>query len=157
MEDALAQLVRTYKREFAVAARGVDVAEAFDLSLPVAFHDGRRCVFTTLGGLPMQLKASAALSTPQLERFFVRRAEVGFDKAFQESTDAEDGEEFVNAWDEAQNDLSGGSLASLGDVVSWVAKARNGFVSKPREVLVVALKKGERVVLTALCPTNFFA
>ena len=157
LDDDLAQLLRIHKREFAVAARAVEVAEHFDLSLPVAFHDGFRCVFTTLGGLTTQLKASAALSTPQLERFLVRRAEVGFDTAFQESTDAEDGEEFVNAWDEAQNDLSTGSKVSLGEVVSWVAKARNGFVSKPREVLVVAVKERERAVLTALCPTDFFS
>jgi hypothetical protein len=157
LEDRLVQLIRSHKREFAVAARGVEVAEAFDLSLPVAFHDGFECVFTTLGGLPIQLKASSALSTPQLERFLLRRAEVGFDTAFQECSDAEDGEEFVNAWDEAQKDLSSGSKVSLGEVVSWVAKARSGFVSKPREVLVVAVSEGKRAVLSALCPTDYFA
>lgn len=157
MEDQLVQLVRSHKREFAVAARAVDLAEAFDLSLPVAFHDGFRCVLTTLGGLPIQLKASAALSAAPLERFLLRRAEVGFNAAFQECSDGEDGEEFVNAWDVAQNDLSSGSKVTLGEVVSWVAKARNGFVSKPREVLVVVVSESHRAVLTALCPTNFFS
>lgn len=156
MDDDLVQIVRSHKREFAVAARAVEVAERFDLSLPVAFHDGFRCVYTTLGGLPTQLKASAALSTPQLERFLLRRAEVGFETAFQECCDGEDGEEFVSAWDEAQKDLSEGSRVSLGDVVSWVTKARAGFHSQPREVLVVAVRENEKSVYVALCATDWF-
>lgn len=157
LDDFLIQLLNSHKREFAVAARGVEVAESFDLSLPVGFYNGSRCVFTTLGGLNVQLKTSAALSTPQLERFLLKRAEVGFDRAFQECCDDEDGEEFVAAWDEAQKDLREGCKATLGEVVSWVAKARNGFLSKPREVLVVVVSESHRAVLTALCPTNFFS
>ncbi len=156
MDELLTQLLRTHKREFAVAARGVEMAEVFDLTLPVAYHDGVRCVFTTLGGLATQLKASAALSTPQLERFLLLRAEVGFDRAFQDCCDAEDGEEFVASWDEAQKDLRDGCKATLGEVVSWVSKARTGFISTPREVLVVAVREGEKAVHTALCATEWF-
>lgn len=157
LDDFLIQLLNSHKREFAVAARGVEVAESFDLSLPVGFYNGSRCVFTTLGGLNVQLKTSAALSTPQLERFLLKRAEVGFDRAFQECCDDEDGEEFVAAWDEAQKDLREGCKATLGEVVSWVAKARSGFVNRPREVLVVAVRENRRSVVTALCPTDFFS
>lgn len=156
MDSGLAQLLKMHKREFAVAARGVATAESFDLSLPVAFHDGFRCVYTTLGGLRTQLKASAALSTPQLERFFLLRASVGFDEAFQQCCDGEDGELFVAHWDEAQNDLRQGSKATLGEVVSWVVKARAGFLSNPREVLVVAVREDEKAVETALCEVGWF-
>jgi hypothetical protein len=133
----------------------VEVAEAFDLSLPVGLMKDGCMIVTTLGGLRGHLSASAALSSPEIERFLVLRAEKGFDRAFEEcSSDDEDGEAFCGAWDEAQSDLSSGVQVTVADLVSMTSMARTGWLSKPREVLVVGVEGKE--VGHALCPTPWF-
>ena len=143
------------KHLVAVAARGVEVAEGFDLGLPVGVLLNDRVVATTLAGLRSYLLASAALSSPEIERFLLLRAEHGFERAFELcSSDNREGEAFCRAWDEAQNDLSSGALVTVGDLVTMTSKARSGWLSKPREVLVVGVDGKE--VKHALCPTPWF-
>ena len=139
----------------AIAARGVEVADDFDLGLPVGLLLPNRVVVTTLAGLRSHLPASAALSSPEIERFLLLRAEHGFDRAFDLcSSEDEDGEAFCRAWDEAQNDLNAGVLITVGDLVAMVSKARSGWLAKPRELLVIQIE-GKRVE-HALCPTPWF-
>jgi hypothetical protein len=147
--------VQRHKQQLALAARGVQVAEEFDLSLPVGLIKDGRTAVTTLGGLRSQLSTSAALSSPEIDRFLLLRAEHGFDRAFELcSADEEDGEAFCKAWDEAQSDLSAGVLVTVGDLVAMVSKARSGWLAKPRELLVIQVD-GKRVE-HALCPTPWF-
>ena len=156
-EDAmeLSSSIQRHKQQLALAARGVEVAEEFDLGLPVGLVKDGCVVVTTIGGLRSHIPASAALSSPEIDRFLVLRAEQGFDRAFELcSTDDEDGEVFCRAWDEAQNDLSSGALVTVGDLVTMTSKARSGWLSKPREVLVVGVDGKE--VKHALCPTPWF-
>jgi hypothetical protein len=151
----LSRSVQQHRAQLSLAARGVEVANAFDLGLPVGLMKDGAVVVTTLGGLRSHLPTSAALSSPEIERFLVLRAEQGFDRAFELcSTDHEDGEAFCKAWDEAQEDLSGGALVTVGDLVAMTSKARSGWLSKPREVLVVGVDGKE--VKHALCPTPWF-
>lgn len=151
----LSRSVQRHKQQLALAARGVEVAEEFDLGLPVGLVKDGCVIVTTLGGLRGHLSASAALSSPEIERFLVLRAEKGFDRAFEEcSADNEDGQEFCRAWDEAQSDLSSGVQVTVADLVSMTSKARTGWLSKPREVLVVGVEGKE--VGHALCPTPWF-
>jgi len=151
----LSSSVQKHKQQLALAARGVEVAEEFDLGLPVGLLKDGCVVVTTIGGLRSHIPASAALSSPEIDRFLVLRAEQGFDRAFELcSRDDEDGEAFCKAWDEAQNDLGSGALVTVGDLVSMTSKARSGWLSKPREVLVVGVDGKE--VKHALCPTPWF-
>ena len=151
----LSSSVQKHKQQLALAARGVEVADAFDLGLPVGLMKDGAVVVTTLGGLRSHLPTSAALSSPEIERFIVLRAEVGFDKAFELcSSDDEDGEAFCRAWDEAQTDLSDGVLVTVSDLVAMTSKARSGWLSKPREVLVVGVEGKQ--VKHGLCPTPWF-
>jgi hypothetical protein len=143
------------KHLVAVAARGVEVAESFDLGLPVGLLLNERVVATTLAGLRSYLLASAALSSPEIERFLLLRAEDGFERAFELcSSDDEEGEAFCRAWDEAQNDLNAGVLITVGDLVAMVSKARSGWLAKPRELLVIQVEG--KSVEHALCPTPWF-
>ena len=156
-EDAmeLSSSIQRHKQQLALAARGVEGAEELDLGLPVGLVKDGCVVVTTIGGLRGHIPASAALSSPEIDRFLVLRAEQGFDRAFELcSTDDEDGEVFCRAWDEAQNDLSSGALVTVGDLVTMTSKARSGWRSKPREVLVVGVDGKE--VKHALCPTPWF-
>jgi len=151
----LSRSIQLHKQQLALAARGVEVAEEFDMSLPVGLLKDGCVVVTTLCGLRGHIPASAALSSPELDRFLVLRAEQGFDRAFELcSRDDDDGEAFCRAWDEAQNDLSSGALVTVGDLVTMTSKARIGWLSKPREVLVVGVDGKE--VKHALCPTPWF-
>jgi hypothetical protein len=151
----LSNSVQHHKQQLAIAARGVEVAEEFDLSLPVGMLKDGGAVVTTLLGLRSQLPASAALSSPEIERFLLLRAEHGFDRAFELcSLDDEDGEAFCTAWDEAQKDLGEGVLVTVADLVAMTTKARAGWLAKPRELLVLSVE--ERRVEHALCPTPWF-
>ena len=151
----LSKMVQHHKQQLALAARGVEVAEKFDLSLPIGLLKDGRAIVTTLSGLRSQLPASAALSSPEIERFLLLRAELGFDRAFELcSLDDEDGEAFCTAWDEAQKDLNDGVLVTVADLVAMTTKARAGWLAKPRELLVLGVK-GRRVE-HALCPTPWF-
>lgn len=151
----LSNSVQKHKQQLALAARGVEVAEEFDLDLPVGLIKDGCVLVTTIGRLGGHLPASTALSSPEIERFIALKAEHGFDKAFELcSTDDEDGEAFCKAWDEAQDDLSCGALVTVGDLVTMTSKARSGWLSKPREVLVVGVDGNE--VKHALCPTPWF-
>jgi hypothetical protein len=147
--------IKVGRLSLAIAARGVEVADDFDLGLPVGLLLPNRVVVTTLAGLRSHLPASAALSSPEIERFLLLRAEHGFDRAFDLcSSEDEDGEAFCRAWDEAQNDLNAGVLITVGDLVAMVSKARSGWLAKPRELLVIQIE-GKRVE-HALCPTPWF-
>jgi len=151
----LTNSVQRHKQQLALAARGVEVAQEFDLSLPVGLLKDGGAIVTTLGGLRSQLPASAALSSPEIERFLLLRAELGFDRAFELcSLDDEDGEAFCTAWDEAQKDLNEGVLVTVADLVAMTTKARAGWLAKPRELLVLGMN--ERRVEHALCPTPWF-
>ena len=147
--------LQRHKQQLALAARGVEVADSFDLSLPVGLLKDEGVTVTTLGGLTRHLPASAALSSPEIERFLVLRAERGFDRAFEQcSADDEDGEAFCRAWDEAHRDLSNGAVVTVNDLVDMASKARSGWLSTPRQVLVVGAEGKE--VSYALCPTPWF-
>lgn len=151
----LQPILQRHKRQFVSAAQGVELSVEFDLALPVGFVQGNIVDTTTISGLGSRLNASAALSSPEIERFFLLRAQHGFDRAFELcSTDGEEGEAFCAAWDEAQSDLANGALATLGDLVAMVCKARSGWMATPRELLVVMVD-GKRVE-SALVPTSWF-
>ena len=151
----LGRYLQRQRPQLVVAARGVEVADEFDLGLPVGLLLANRVVVTTLAGLRSHLPASAALSSAEIERFLLLRAEHGFNRAFELcSSDDEDGEAFCRAWDEAQNDLNAGVLITVGDLVAMVSKARSGWLAKPRELLVIQVE-GKRVE-HALCPTPWF-
>lgn len=151
----LSRSIQRHKHQLSLAARGVEVAEEFDLGVPVGLLMDGRVIVTTLTKLSSHLPASAALSSPEIEKFLLLKAEHGFDRAFELcSSDDEDGEAFCRAWDEAQNDLSEGVLVTVADLVSMTTKARAGWLAKPREVLVLGVE-GQRVE-HALCPTPWF-
>jgi hypothetical protein len=152
---SLSVRIQIHKHLIAVAARGVEVAESFDLGLPIGLLLNNRVVATTLAGLRSYLLPSAALSSPEIERFLILRAEHGFERAFELcGSDNEEGEAFCRAWDEAQNDLNAGALITVSDLVAMVSKARSGWLAKPRELLVIQVE-GKRVE-HALCPTPWF-
>lgn len=151
----LSNSVQRHKQQLALAARGVEVAEEFDLGLPVGLLKDEGACVTTLAGLRGHLSASTALCSPEIERFLLLRAEHGFDRAFELcSADDQGGEAFCSAWDEAQNDLSEGVIVTVADLVAMTTKARAGWLAKPRELLVLSVK-GKRVE-HALCPTPWF-
>ncbi|QCH15451.1 hypothetical protein CB0101_11425 [Synechococcus sp. CB0101] len=155
MEDRLDQLVRSHKREFAVSARGVEVAEAFDLSLPVGLVLEGKAVTTSLGGLPTHLPTSSAASSELFERFLLLRAEQGFEAAWETLANGPEGEEWARVWDEVVADRKGGAVLTADQLTGLVVKARAGFLRSPKELLVVSLEDGGSVVST-LCEAGWF-
>jgi hypothetical protein len=73
------RLLSEHKREFAVASGGLDVAEAFELTLPMGLVLEGKAVTTSLSGLPTHLPTSSATSPELFERFLLLRAERGFE------------------------------------------------------------------------------
>ena len=64
--------------------------------------------------------------------------------ALEAMANGEDAEEIARIWDEAQQDLANGAVASVDNLVEWVSTAREGFNNKPRHLLVL-LRRGCKV------------
>lgn len=137
--------VRRNREVLAPMARAVTEEGTFSLQLPCALLTNGGVVETTLNGLRSHLPCSVALASAPMERFLLLREEHGFDRAFELcSGDDSEGEAFVNAWDEAQQDLAEGAVMTLNDLVAMVEQAKHGFAARPRRMLVVALE-GKKV------------
>ena len=144
----LEKLVAGCRQQLAPGAMAVKKAEGFDLTLLCAVVADGTVVTTSLSGLRGHLPTSAALASPAMERFFLLQALVGFDQAFEQCSEDDEegnGEEFVRAWDESQQDLAGGVVCTLNDLAAMVTQAKNGWLQSPKRLLVVA-REGADVI-----------
>ena len=140
----LNELATEHKEELRPVAVAVLEGTAITLDAPCALVLDGAVVSTTLNGLRNHLPCSVALASAPLERFLTLREEHGFDRAFELcSTDDNDGEEFVNVWDEAQRNLDDGVLVTVNDLVAFAEQAKKGWSDTPRRVLVVAVEDGQ--------------
>jgi hypothetical protein len=141
----LNELATKHRQELRPVAGAVLEATAFTLDAPCALVVDGAVVSTTLNGLRNHLPCSVALASAPLERFLTLREEVGFDRAFElcSTDDDDDGEEFVNVWDEAQRNLDDGVLVTVNDLVAFAEQAKKGWSDTPRRVLVVAVEDGQ--------------
>jgi hypothetical protein len=132
-------VVREHRQALKPVAGAVREVAGFDLSIPCALVTEGVVVNTTLSGLRSHLSCSTALASAPVEQFVRLRERVGFDAAFEAMTaDDEVGEEFVAAWDAAQDDLASGVVASLNDLAAFAEQAKQGWLAVPRRMLVVA-------------------
>lgn len=135
------QLVQEHWGSIAPVVGSLEDLEGFSLGVPcVVVGGGAAPTFTVLSDLPRVLRASAALSSGPMVRYLSRAAEVGSDAAWEEEANGDDGEEFCSQWDQAQLDVAAGARCSINDVVEMVVTARRGFLSTPRQLLVVLVR-----------------
>jgi hypothetical protein len=133
--------VKLHRKDLAGVGRKVAAGSGFDLQTPCAVVEGGSVEEVTLAALRLRLPCSVALASEPIERFLVLQQEHGFDGAFALcSADNDDGEAFVEAWDEAHADLARGVVVSLNDLAAMVEQARKGFAEEPRRMLVVAVE-----------------
>ena len=130
--------------ELAEIAKLLLAEEQFSLSTPVALDFDGEVKAVPVGSLGAYLKASASLCSPVLKEWFELQHDRGTEAAFEALANSEFGEEFARAWDEAQQDLENGAVASVDNLVEFVSSARDGFNDKPRHLLVL-LRRGSKV------------
>lgn len=118
---------------------------AFDLNTPAVVKDQQGEVHETrLGTLSLHLRASSALASPELKAYEKLVREVGKDVALEQCfASSDDPDTFVDLWNEASEDLENGALCDVGQLADLVQKARVGFNSYPRSLLVVELGADE--------------
>lgn len=141
----LSERVDKHRKQLVPGARAVKGAEAFTFSLPVAVIADGVVITTNLTGLTGHLRCSTALASEPIERFLRLKTAVGWDAAFEAmSADDEYGEEFCRLFDEAQEDLADGAMATLNDLVGMTTQAKDGWSETPRRMLVVVVE-GKKV------------
>lgn len=144
------QLVQEHWGSIAPVVRSLADIEEFSLGVPcVVVGGGASPTFTTLSDLSRVLRASSALASAPMVRYLSRAAEVGSDAAWEEEANGNDGEEFCTNFDQAQVDVSSGARCSIDDVVEMVVTARRGFLSTPRQLLVVIVGDKSTGILLA--------
>ena len=128
----------------------------FDLSIPcVVITQDVEVMETTLSGLSIHLKVSAAMSSPQVKRYIDLTNEIGAEKAMNTlMMDEDGGEEFVLQWFEAKKDLEAGAIASVDDLVAAVETAKKGFNVYPRKIMVVQVNQRDCEILLVAPPTE---
>ena len=144
------ELVALHKQHF--KEKGPDLAEvaklllaqeAFSLNTPVALDLDGEVKAVAVGSLGNHLKASSSLSSPVLKQWLELQEDRGAEAAWEALANGEDAEEFARVWDEAQQDLAKGAVASVDNLVEWVATAREGFNDNPRHLLVLLKREGK--------------
>ena len=146
-------MVKANRVALVPAARAVAGAEQFSLHLPCALVEQGTVLVTSVGGLRGYLPCSTALASEPIERFLTLKNAVGFGAAFEAmSADDEVGEEFVEVWDRCQEDLAGGVVCTLNDLVAMVEQAKRGWEATPRKLLVVAVEG--KAVASGLVPVT---
>ena len=142
---SLDEVVRQHREALKGTARAVTEEVGFNLGLSCALVKDAALVSTTLNGLRSHLPCSTALASEPIERFLRVKNKVGFDAAFEAMTaDDEVGEEFVEAWDQGNKDLTDGVLITVNDLVLFVEQAKAGFNETPRHLLLVVVE-GQKV------------
>ena len=145
------ELVALHKKHF--KEKGPDLAEvaklllaqeAFSLNTPVALDLDGEVKAVAVGSLGNHLKASTALSSPLFKKLLALMEDRGTDAAWESLANGDEAEEFAQVWDEAQQDLAKGAVASVDNLVEWVSTAREGFNDNPRHLLVL-LQRGGKV------------
>ena len=117
--------------------------EQFSLNTPVALDLDGEVKAVAVGSLGNHLKASTAVSSPLLQKWLALQEDRGTEAAFEALANSEDAEEFARLWDEAQQDLANGAVASVDNLVEWVSTAREGFNDNPRHLLVLLKREGK--------------
>ena len=146
-------LVKANRLALVPSAERLAKSDAFTLGTPCAVIEGGTVTQMPLSALREQLQCSMALAAEPIERFLRLKEAVGFDAAFEAmSADDEVGAEFVAAWDQSQQDLAGGALGTLNDLVAMVEQARKGWEATPRKLLVVAVEG--KTVQSGLVPVT---
>lgn len=144
-------LTKKHRLALQPAAEQLVRSDAFTLGTPCVVITDGTVKQVPLSALRNHLRCSVALASEPIERFLRLKEAVGFDAAFEAmSADDEVGAEFVAAWDQSQQDLAGGALSTLNDLVAMVEQARKGWEATPRKLLVVAVEG--RAVASGLVP-----
>ena len=144
-------LIKKHRLALQPAAGQLVKSDAFTLGTPCVVITDGTVKQVPLSGLQNHLQCSVALASEPIERFLRLKEAVGFDAAFEAmSADDEVGAEFVAAWDQSQQDLAGGALSTLNDVVAMVEQARKGWEATPRKLLVVVVEG--KAVASGLVP-----
>jgi hypothetical protein len=144
-------LTKKHRLALQPAAEQLVRSDAFTLETPCVVITDGTVKQVPLSALRNHLRCSVALASEPIERFLRLKEAVGFDAAFEAmSADDEVGAEFVAAWDQSQQDLAGGALSTLNDLVAMVEQARKGWEATPRKLLVVAVEG--RAVASGLVP-----
>ena len=129
---------------------------AFDLSAPCVVIDKDGDLFeTSLSGLSSHMKVSAALSSPQMQRYTELAAEMGAEDAMNKMLEKMDGEAetFCELWAESKKDIEKGTLGTVDDVVKAIKIAKEGFNDYPRKMLVMQMGETRATLLLVSPPT----
>lgn len=129
--------------DLAEVAKLLLAQEAFSLNTPVALDLDGKVKAVAVGSLGNHLKASTAVSSPLLQKWLALQEDRGTEAAFEALANSEDAEEFARLWDEAQQDLANGAVASVDNLVDFVSSARDGFNDNPRHLLVLLQREGK--------------
>lgn len=75
------------------------------------------------------MKASAALSSPQMQRYMQLSVEMGVEDAMNQMLAPMEGEAetFCELWSEGRNDIEKGTKGTVDDVVRAISIAKEGF------------------------------
>ena len=115
---------------------------AFDLNIPCIVIDQDGDLFETcLSGLASHMKVSAALSSPQMQRYMQLSVELGAEDAMNKMLAPMDdeAETFCELWSEGRKDIEKGTKGTVDDVVRAISIAKEGFNGYPRKILVVQM------------------
>ena len=81
--------------------------------------------------------ASDLRSSPVLKQWLELQEDYLTEAAFQAWANGENADDFAPVWDEAQQDLAKGAVASVDYLVEWVSTAGEGCNENPGHLLVL--------------------
>lgn len=130
---------------------------AFDLSAPcIVINQDGDLFETSLSGLSSHMKVSAALSSPQMQRYAELASEIGAEEAMNKMLEKMDGEAetFCELWAESKKDIANETMGTVDDVVKAISIAKEGFNAYPRKMLVMQMGETRATLLLVSPPKD---